>query len=375
MKTVFVIVFLSALAGAAHAQGEARQPGETTALFEAPEYDRPVLARSYANGFGRRLANTILLFIDQRSVLRNLPLLGYRLGNVRDTDCGRMSGFDPAIPGEVALVRETHVEGRYFGSKFDFPGPKVRRERVCDWAAEPRKIFERSSLYVFDIMGGIGEWTFAGEGAPPEDWRPFMAGRIERGPFGAAGDFVRWTVEPGNRHAYDEWALAWTAPEADSGSARKAAVGSTLWWRYETVSSFPEADASEDVSIADPGVGLSFPNGAAIDSSIATVGSPSASAMSYYMSYSATASRFGNGTISKCGIGFAGEAPCSMNWRRAPVPDPSEETGEPVFSLWYDAGGHGAGRHAEPGRDWYVLTGEPLLAESAGIWVERSAFR
>lgn len=365
MKTVLVVVSLSALAGIAHAQGGAPQPGETAAPAAAPEYDRPVLARNYANGFGRRLANTILLFIDRRTVLRNLPLLGYGLDNVRNA-CASGPAPAPAIGGEVALVHEAYKAGRYFGPKFDFPASKVPWEAVCGWLDDPRDIFERSGLYAFDIMGRAGKWTFAGEGAPPEGRQPFLAGRMERGPFGARGDFVRWTVEPGGEQADAPWTLAWTAPGADAAPAAKA----NLRWRYETVSPLFAAGASADVAAASGFAAsvYSFLYGAAVDSPAPTVEPSSASAISYYMSYSAAASVLGSGMISKCGIGAAGAAPCSMRWHEPPVPDPGEEAGD--FYLWRDAG-----RQAEIGADWYLLTGEPLLAGSADIWVERSAFR
>ena len=382
MRAMLVIVSsLSVLASIAHAQGGAPQPRETAAPIEAPEYDRPVLARSYANGFGRRLANTILLLIDQRTVVRNLPLLGYGLGNVRNA-CESGPAPGPMIDGEVALVHEASEEGRYFGPKFDFPALKVRWEAVCGWLDNPGEIFARSGLYVFDIMGRKGVWReFANEKAQPEDWLPFVEGGIQRGPFGARGDFVRWTVDPDNEEAADRWMLEWTAPREDSGAPTQAEFGSTLWWQYwqyETVSPLAAADASEVVSAAGnfaASTSSSALSAVAADSPVATVGSSFASATRYYMSYSAPASGFGDGKISTCGIGVAGEAPCSMSWPRAPVPDPGEGSGDPVFSLWYDVGKHDADRQAEMDSNWYLLIGEPLPTGSADIWVERSAFR
>ena len=382
MRAMFVIVSLSLLASIAHAQGGAPKPGETAAPAETPEYDRPVLARSYANGFGRRLANTILLLIDQRTVLRNLPLLGYGLGNVRNA-CASGPAPGRMIDGEVALVHEASEAGRYFGPKFDFPASKVRWETVCGWLDNPGEIFERSGLYVFNIMGRRGIWReFANEKAPPDDWRPFVAGRVQQPkPAGARGDFVRWTVDPANKQADERWTLEWTAPREDPGAPTQAAFGSTLWWQYwqyETVSPLAAADASEVVAAVGnfaASTSSSALSAVAADSPVATVGSSFASATPYYMSYSAPASGFANGKISTCGIGFAGDAPCSMSWPRAPVPGPGEGSGAPAFSLWYDVGKHDAGRQAEIGADWYLLAGEPLLEGSADMWVERSAFR
>ena len=375
---MFVIVSLSLLASIAHAQGGAPKPGETAAPAETPEYDRPVLARSYANGFGRRLANTILLLIDQRTVLRNLPLLGYGLGNVRNA-CESGPAPRRMIGGEVALVHEASEEGRYFGPKFDFPASKVRWETVCGWLNDPGEIFERSGLYVFDIMGRKGVWLE--EKAPPDDRRALVAGQMQRGPVGARGDFVRWTVGPANEEAGDRWTLAWTVPGTESDAPTQAAFGSTLWWQYwqyETVSPLAAADASEVVSAAGnfaASTSSSALSAVAADSLIATVGTSFASATPYYMSYSAPASGFANGKISTCGIGFAGEAPCSIDWNGAPVPDPGKESDDPAFSLWYDVSEHGASQQAEVGSNWYLLTGEPLSTVRADIWVERSAFR
>ena len=385
MRAMFVIVSLSLLASIAHAQGGAPKPGETAAPAETPEYDRPVLARSYANGFGRRLANTILLLIDQRTVLRNLPLLGYGLGNVRNA-CESGPAPGPMIDGEVALVHEASEEGRYFGPKFDFPASKVRWETVCGWLNDPGEIFERSGLYVFDIMGRKGVWReFANEKAQPEGWLPFVEGGIQRGPFGARGDFVRWTVDPDNEEAADRWMLEWTAPREDPDARRQAVSDSTRWWQYWQYETGPlpmAAAASKGGSAAGSFAAStsSVLSTVTVDSLIALGGYSFPSATRYYMSYSAPEysareSGFRYGMISTCGIGVAGEAPCSMSWPRAPVPDPGEGSGAPAFSLWYDVGEHDADRQAEIDSNWYLLTGEPLLAGSADIWVERSAFR